>query len=321
MFNVFQSGTGPAATTGLIPGLNFVIYDDSVARITLDNVTNYQGAVALSSRSPATSSTIGTVFKTDRTIDGASKISSFRNYATEQLAINHRGDIVSNRGTGSTEVAVKLGSTIDAAGISDGAKLLSISTGITGSNEKEHIYFTKGSGSSFGAGMVMEITPSLHGYISVLPLLGGLGFGVKEGGTYLLFNYNNGAAETFYGFTARNAGGTYFARIGTDAAATYPNTTASYGRFDQYGTDSSATPGNATINRPTGISAIPVGSSSVTITNSIAYANSRINLTWLGDTGAARTWVTRATGSFTVNISAPSTANAAFSWEVASLLP
>lgn len=92
------------------------------------------------------------------------------------------------------------------------------------------------------------------------------------------------------------------------------------GRVDQSGTDSSATPGAATINKPTGISAIASGATTVVITNILANANSRITVTWLGDHGAPRWWVTRAAGSFTVTLSAPATANTPFSWEVASLL-
>lgn len=89
---------------------------------------------------------------------------------------------------------------------------------------------------------------------------------------------------------------------------------------DQPGTDSSATPGNATINKPSGISAISSGTNNVTITNSLANTNSKIMVTWLGDHGAARFWVTRAAGSFTVNISTNASANTSFCWEVASLI-
>jgi hypothetical protein len=92
------------------------------------------------------------------------------------------------------------------------------------------------------------------------------------------------------------------------------------GRIDQRGTDSSGTPGAAIIDRPAGINAIASGATSVTITNSLVASNSRVMVTFHADHGAARWWVTRAVGSFTVNLSAAATANAAFSWEVSSLL-
>ena len=92
------------------------------------------------------------------------------------------------------------------------------------------------------------------------------------------------------------------------------------GRLDQRGTNSGASPGAATADRPVGINAIASGATSVTITNSLVAANSRVILTFHADHGAARWWVTRAAGSFTVNLSAAATANAAFSWEVSSLL-
>jgi hypothetical protein len=91
------------------------------------------------------------------------------------------------------------------------------------------------------------------------------------------------------------------------------------GTINQQGTDSSATPGNATINKATGISAILLGSASVTITNSLATASSRILITWLGDHGAARSWVVRAAGSFVVTLSSVAAASTPFAWEVSAL--
>lgn len=92
------------------------------------------------------------------------------------------------------------------------------------------------------------------------------------------------------------------------------------GRIDQRGTDSGASPGAATADRPAGVNAIASGATSVTITNNLVAANSRVMVTFHADHGAARWWVTRTTGSFTVTLSAAATANAAFSWEVSNLL-
>lgn len=92
------------------------------------------------------------------------------------------------------------------------------------------------------------------------------------------------------------------------------------GLVSQSGTDSSASPGAATINKPCGISAIASGSSTVVITNSLATTTIAPQLTWLGDHGAARSWVVRAAGSFTVTLSANASANTSFSWCVKGLL-
>lgn len=87
-----------------------------------------------------------------------------------------------------------------------------------------------------------------------------------------------------------------------------------------YGTNSSATPGAATINKLAGISAIASGSSTVVITNNLVTTSSHILLTWHADHGAPRWWVVRNAGSFTVTLSASATANTSFSWAVKTAL-
>lgn len=88
-------------------------------------------------------------------------------------------------------------------------------------------------------------------------------------------------------------------------------------RVFQSGTDSSGTPGAATINKPSGRSAIASGAASVVITNNLVTANSLVSITWEGDHGQTRDWVTRSAGvSFTVNLNAAAAANTAFSWTV-----
>jgi hypothetical protein len=92
------------------------------------------------------------------------------------------------------------------------------------------------------------------------------------------------------------------------------------GIINQQGTDSSATPGNATINKATGISAISINNTTVTITNSLVTATSKILITWLGDHGAARSWVVRSAGSFTVTLSSAASVNTSFAWEISYLI-
>jgi len=85
------------------------------------------------------------------------------------------------------------------------------------------------------------------------------------------------------------------------------------------GTDSSGTSGGATIDKPTGVSAIASGQATCQINNSLATATSRITLTWYGDHGAARSWVVRAAGSFTATLSGAASADTSFGWEVEEL--
>lgn len=87
-----------------------------------------------------------------------------------------------------------------------------------------------------------------------------------------------------------------------------------------YGTNSSGTPGPATINKLAGISAIASGASTVVITNSLVTASSHILLTWHGDHGAPRWWVVRNAGSFTVTLSTNAAAATSFSWAVKTAL-
>jgi hypothetical protein len=89
------------------------------------------------------------------------------------------------------------------------------------------------------------------------------------------------------------------------------------GRFDQSGTDSSGTPGAATINKPSGISSFVAATATVVITNSLATTTSRIMITPYGDMGTF--YVTRAAGSFTVTRST-TTGTPSFGWTVSALL-
>lgn len=80
--------------------------------------------------------------------------------------------------------------------------------------------------------------------------------------------------------------------------------------------DSSGTPGNATINAPAGRSAIAAGTASVTITNSLAQAASKIFISPLARdaTGLLPTVTTHGVGSFIVTTSGNCTAALSFDW-------
>ena len=83
-------------------------------------------------------------------------------------------------------------------------------------------------------------------------------------------------------------------------------------------TDSSGTPGNATIDKPSGRSAIAAGASSCQVTNSLVAASSRVFIsTRTRDaTGLLPLVTTVGVGSFTVTTSANCTANLVFDWLV-----
>lgn len=90
------------------------------------------------------------------------------------------------------------------------------------------------------------------------------------------------------------------------------------------GTDSTGTPGNATINKPSGISSVASGVATCTVTNSmipaVATRRVKIQVTLNGDPGALVTkwWVTQTAGggSFVMNFNGNAGSNTPFSWEV-----
>ena len=81
--------------------------------------------------------------------------------------------------------------------------------------------------------------------------------------------------------------------------------------------DSSASPGNATLNTVSGKSAISLASSSVVITNSFVSSTSMIFITPLSLDATATAWkYSVADGSFTITTNAATTADWLFSWIV-----
>lgn len=115
-------------------------------------------------------------------------------------------------------------------------------------------------------------------------------------------------------------------RTGLGGTEAEKATVKASGRIDQAGSDSSATPGNATINKPSGISAIANLATTCTITNSlvpaVATKRIRIMVSWHADSGATNSWAvqTAGGGSFVVTVTPAATADTIFSWEIAELL-
>lgn len=89
----------------------------------------------------------------------------------------------------------------------------------------------------------------------------------------------------------------------------------------QPGTDSTGTPGNATINKATGKSSIALGAASVTITNSLCSAASRVMITpHARDATCVDLIAVPGAGSFVVSGAAAATADLPFSWEVSNII-
>lgn len=205
-----------------------------------------------------------------------------------------------NSGTSSTDVAVKVGTSVANGTVNASAKLLSVRTGI-GGTEVEQAYVDGTGGFHNG---------KAAGYGKLL--------GASAGSNLIYIDDANGVKGYSSGYSFSLSGGNFTAITGGAGSA----------RFDanammlQSGTDSSGTPGAATINKPRGISCIAIGASSVVITNSLATATSFVQLTPLSrDTTCKELAVTtRAAGSFTASCTANATAATCFAWEVGGLL-
>jgi hypothetical protein len=125
---------------------------------------------------------------------------------------------------------------------------------------------------------------------------------------YMALRFNDGYIESGFGVEINVTGSNPITKLWGN------------GRIDRYGTDTSASPGDAGVDRPCGIAAIPSGTNSATITNSLAFTTSQVFVQFLGDHGAARSWVVRGAGYFTVVLSSTASANTSFAWCVNSLL-
>lgn len=203
----------------------------------------------------------------------------------------------SSLGAGSSDVATKLGTSETDAGTHATAKLLSVRTGL-GGTEVEKFYITK-TLAYFGGGGLWSLDNTVAG-----------GLGVKTGATPVLAFLTSGVTRSAYGFDVNPTFGAFLSlQLHAD------------GRVNQRGTDSSASPGAATADRPIGKNAIAAAASSVTITNSLVTTASVILITpHARDATCKELIAVPAAGSFTVSGSAAATAAVPFSWEVKGLL-
>lgn len=214
-------------------------------------------------------------------------------------------------GTGASDVGVVVGVSTADGSVNAGAKLVSWGTGV-GGTYAEKAFLQKSSmvfltSASFALKIEHPTNPVGIGSWQIEGTPGSLLRFGNAGVTYLGLRYSDGFAFSEYGFELKGGSTVYF------------KSAAGIGRLDQWGTDDSATAGNRTVNKPTGTNKLANGATTCVITNSLCSATSRVMVTFHDDPGA-RYWVTRAAGSFTVNLSAAAGADKVFSWEVANIL-
>lgn len=219
--------------------------------------------------------------------------------------------LFNTNGSGASDVCVKVGTSEVDASVNSGAKLLSVRTGVSGT-EVEKAYIRKSGSAVLGPFAVGDFsddgasgTPGLFKFTAT-----SFGIASNGGGVYLLFSTSTGLGSFSH---AVASGGV---DVSTGTAIMQRN-----GRIDQRGVDNSGTPGNSTADRPIGKNAIAVGASSVVITNSLVTASSHIVITpHARDATCKELIAVPAAGSFTVSGTANATAALPFSWRVATIL-
>jgi len=202
-----------------------------------------------------------------------------------------RLDLRSDLGASASDVCSVAGSTAVDASVNGAASLFAVRTGIGGTEADNFRVIKRGIVIGNGASSIFLSTVE---------------------GSYILDTGNLRSASvqtTAYFYVTLGGVGYFFVDRST------------FGRIDQYGTNSTGTPGPVTINRPIGKSAIAVGAASVVITNSLVSAASHVVITpHARDATCKELIAVPAAGSFTVSGSANATAALPFSWEVKGLL-
>lgn len=193
----------------------------------------------------------------------------------------------SSLGAGAADVAVRIGTSETDGGTNANASLAEIGTGLGGTFVR-YAWFTKGG----------------NFYANYLRLPAD-----NSGGLFLGACWVKGSTAT--GDISLDYGGSGV-RMTLGSAS---------GLIRQYGTDSTGSPGNATINRPIGKSAIAVGASSCVITNSHATAAMHCLITpHARDATCKELIAVCGAGTITVSGTANATAALPFSWELKGML-
>lgn len=276
-----------------------------VTSVTAGNgLTLTAGDLAMGAASAAAA---GAVTTGDQSLGGAGSTKTFASIivgtlATLAVAVTNLVRAVgaalvlrSDLGAGASDVAVKVGSSVADGSVNAAAKLLSVRTGL-GGTEVEKFYVNKAGGLWSAGGTFLGNDATGNTSLS----LGAAGGGFIFNGGVHAFQFNGG----------------FLRFISGSVVAWYVD---SSGRVDLRGTDSSGTPGAASISKPTGKSAVASGASSVRITNTLVAAGDQVHVTMHGDCGQ-RHWVSTGAGYFDVVLSGAATADTAFCWTVAKRL-
>jgi hypothetical protein len=209
-------------------------------------------------------------------------------------------DVRGTLGAGASDVVSKVGTTLADGSVNSLAKLFSVRTGL-GGTEVEKVWFDKQGdfrAASSSLGKIRGASASL-GFVAVDDSLG----------AHMQFGALRWVVDSANATLTDTAVVGNIIRFGSNGA------------MSQRGTDSTGTPGAATINKPTGKSAIAVGASSVVITNSLVSATSRVLITpHARDATCKELIAVPAAGSFTVSGTANATAALPFSWQVADIM-
>lgn len=236
-----------------------------------------------------------------------------------------RLDLRSDLGAGASDVCSVAGSTAADASVNAAAVLLAIRTGI-GATEVDSITVLKG-GVMLGTNGVATVR------------LNGSGSALVYGTASLTVTSIYGAFLAAGPFLAENT-----QADGADRSVLYANCRSAwsnlssnllylqndevdrvrvnpFGMFRIFGSDSSASPGVVTIDKPIGKSAIAIGAATVRITNSLVSAASHIIITpHARDATCKEIIAVPGAGFFDVSGTANATAALPFSWEVKGLL-
>lgn len=231
----------------------------------------------------------------------------------------------SGSGSGPTDTCVKIGTKLANASVNAAAKLLTVRTGLGGSEvEKAYIdasaNFVTGGSVSFGADLkATTATGSMRdvdGNQRLLLQSNGLG-----GLQYAQGAASDGASAVAHVLTNAFALTTATAKIlSLEAGAGNANEKAyvtALGTLGHPGSipDASGSPGNATQNGPRGRAALANAATTVTITNNQVTVNSFVAVEWETDPGQRHT-VTYAAGSFTLTLSGAAAGNKTFRYYV-----
>lgn len=246
----------------------------------------------------------------------------------------------SDLGNVASDVIVKVGTSVADGSVNSTAKLWSARTGI-GGTEVEKLYIDKNGdirSPAVGLGRFRG-SSTTSGLLSIDDTAGSKltygNQGVIVTGSILLTsdgNYTNAYVGTG---TSRSAAANGASAVGHifDTNASWTNVGAklvsfrtanaemasisSFGRLDQSGSDSSGTPGDATIAKPIGTSAIAAGASTCVITNTIVAAGDWVMITPHARDATCKELIAVCTANtITVSGSANATATLPFSWEV-----